>query len=279
MSAFYPFLHHLSGFDLWVRKTLWRREWLSTPVFLPGESQGQSNLVGYSPWGCKELSRTEQLTLFSITYYSHPLGQIIWSLGALVPPVRWKSFLHEIFVRLKSTHLRYLVSGISAAKKRKNVHCGLHIAVAVVESPSCVRLFVTPCYPYYLLYSRYYQITIGNILSIIYMYIYLYISFQTGNTNQHFGVFFTLWWFLCFYVSLVYKGEGNGNSLQYSCLENSMDGATWLATVHGVAKSRTRLSDFNFFLSIVPFGGGNGNPLQCSCLENPMEWRAWWGTV
>ena len=120
------------------------KEWLSTPVFLPGESQGQSNLVGYSPWGCKELSRTEQLTLFSITYYSHPLGQIIWSLGALVPPVRWKSFLHEIFVRLKSTHLRYLVSGISAAKKRKNVHCGLHIAVAVVESPSCVRLFVTP---------------------------------------------------------------------------------------------------------------------------------------
>ena len=39
-------------------------------------------------------------------------------------------------------------------------------------------------------------------------------------------------------------GEGNGNSLQYSCLENSMDGGAWLATVHGVAKSWTRLSDF-----------------------------------
>ena len=38
-------------------------------------------------------------------------------------------------------------------------------------------------------------------------------------------------------------GEGNGNSLQYSCLENLTDGA-WLATVHGVAKSQTRLSDF-----------------------------------
>ena len=38
-------------------------------------------------------------------------------------------------------------------------------------------------------------------------------------------------------------GEGNGYPLQYSCLENPMDGAAWRATVHGVAKSRTRLSD------------------------------------
>ena len=37
-----------------------------------------------------------------------------------------------------------------------------------------------------------------------------------------------------------------GNPLQYSCLENSMDGEAWWAIVHGVAKSRTRLSDFIF---------------------------------
>ena len=41
-------------------------------------------------------------------------------------------------------------------------------------------------------------------------------------------------------------GEGNGNPLQYSCLENPMDGGAWQATVHGVAKSRTWLSDFTF---------------------------------
>ena len=41
-------------------------------------------------------------------------------------------------------------------------------------------------------------------------------------------------------------GEGNGTPLQYSCLENPMDGGAWWATVHGVAKSRTRLSDFTF---------------------------------
>ena len=39
-------------------------------------------------------------------------------------------------------------------------------------------------------------------------------------------------------------GEGNGNPLQYSCLENPMDRGAWWATVHGVTKSRTRLSDF-----------------------------------
>ena len=40
--------------------------------------------------------------------------------------------------------------------------------------------------------------------------------------------------------------EGNGNPLQYSCLENPMDGGAWQAAVHGVTKSQTRLSDFTF---------------------------------
>ena len=42
------------------------------------------------------------------------------------------------------------------------------------------------------------------------------------------------------------SGEGNGNPLQYSCLENPMDRGAWWAPVHGVAKSRTRLSDSTF---------------------------------
>ena len=41
-------------------------------------------------------------------------------------------------------------------------------------------------------------------------------------------------------------GEGNGNPLQYSCLENPMDGGAWWATVHRVTKSQTRLSDFTY---------------------------------
>ena len=41
-------------------------------------------------------------------------------------------------------------------------------------------------------------------------------------------------------------GEGNGNPLQYSCLENPMDGGAWQAAVHGVTKTWARLSDFMF---------------------------------
>ena len=47
-------------------------------------------------------------------------------------------------------------------------------------------------------------------------------------------------------VSSTILGEGNGTPLQHSCLENPMDGGAWWAAVHGVAKSRTRLSNFTF---------------------------------
>ena len=47
-------------------------------------------------------------------------------------------------------------------------------------------------------------------------------------------------------------GEGNSNPLQYSCLENPMDTGAWWATVHGVTKSRTRLSDFPWSWSRIP---------------------------
>ena len=88
-------------------------------------------------------------------------------------------------------------------------------------------------------------------------------------------------------------GEGNGNPLQYSCLENPMDGGAWQAIVHGVTNSQTRLSDFTFRASLVaqrlkrlpamretwvrslgwedPLEKVNGNPLQYSCLENSMD--------
>ena len=47
------------GFDLWVKKIPWRKAWQPTPVFLPGKYHGQRSLVGYIPWGCKELDMTE----------------------------------------------------------------------------------------------------------------------------------------------------------------------------------------------------------------------------
>ena len=72
--------------------------------------------------------------------------------------------------------------------------------------------------------------------------------------SLHLGLYF------CFankIICIIFLGEGNGNPLQYSRLENLMDGGAWQAVVHRVAKSRTRLSDFTF---TFPF----------------MQWRRKW---
>ena len=50
------------GFNSWIGKIPWRREWLPTVVFLPREFHGQKNPAGYSPWGRKESDMTEWLT-------------------------------------------------------------------------------------------------------------------------------------------------------------------------------------------------------------------------
>ena len=51
-------------FNPWGGKIPWRREWLPTPAFLPGEPHGQRSLVGYSPWGRKESGTTEATFFF-----------------------------------------------------------------------------------------------------------------------------------------------------------------------------------------------------------------------
>ena len=65
-------------------------------------------------------------------------------------------------------------------------------------------------------------------------------------------------------------GGGHVNPSQYSCLENPMDRGAWRATLHGVTKSRTQLSNFHFQQTL---------PLQYSCLENPMDRGVWWAAV
>ena len=67
----------------------------------------------------------------------------------------------------------------------------------------------------------------------------------------------------------VFVREGNGTPLQYSCLENPMNG--------GAARSQTRLSDFTFTFHFHALE--KGNSLQCSCLENPRDGGAWWASV
>ena len=73
-------------------------------------------------------------------------------------------------------------------------------------------------------------------------------------------------------------GEGNGTPLQYSCLENPMDGGAWWAAVHGVAKSRTRLRDFTF---TFPF---HALEKEMATHSSVLVWRipgtgAWWAAI
>ena len=69
-------------------------------------------------------------------------------------------------------------------------------------------------------------------------------------------------------------GEGNGNPLQYSCLENPMGrGAGW-ATVHGVAKSRTRLSDFTLMTAAaMETGDGETELMAKGCGGRGERWQ------
>ena len=64
--------------DRCVRKILWRREWQSTPVFLPGESLGQRSPAGYTPWDRKESDTTERLAV--PLFASDPCG-VRWVAG------------------------------------------------------------------------------------------------------------------------------------------------------------------------------------------------------
>ena len=76
--------------------------------------------------------------------------------------------------------------------------------------------------------------------------------------------------------SIPFFREGNGNPLQYFCLENPADRGVWWAPVHGVTQSRTQLKCLSMHVCI---GEGHGNPLQYSCLENPRDRGAWWVAV
>ena len=70
--------HRRPGFHPWVGKTLWRREWRPSPVFLPGESHGQRSLVGYSLWGLErvrhDLATKQQYALGLSILYSVPVA-------------------------------------------------------------------------------------------------------------------------------------------------------------------------------------------------------------
>ena len=75
------------------------------------------------------------------------------------------------------------------------------------------------------------------------------------------------------------EGEGNGTSLQYSCLENPMDGGAWWAVVHVVAKSRRRLSDFTFTFHFHTLEKEMATRSIVLAWRIPGTGGAWWAAV
>ena len=74
-------------------------------------------------------------------------------------------------------------------------------------------------------------------------------------------------------------GEGNGNPLQYSCLENPMDGGASWAAVHGVTKSRTRLRDFTFTFHFHALEKEMATHSSVVAWRIPGAGEAWWAAV
>ena len=74
-------------------------------------------------------------------------------------------------------------------------------------------------------------------------------------------------------------GEGEGTPLQYSCLENPMDGGGLVGCSPWGLKESDTTERLHFHFSLSCIGEVNGNPLQCSCLENPRDGGAWWAAI
>ena len=73
-------------------------------------------------------------------------------------------------------------------------------------------------------------------------------------------------------------GEGNGTPLQYSCLENPIDGGAWWAAVHGVTRSRTQLSDFTFTFTFMHWRR-KWQPTPVFLPGESQGGVAWWAAV
>ena len=90
--------------DPWVGKIPWRREWLHTPVFLPGESHRHRSLAGHSPWGRKESDTTEQLSLL---FFSLSVRRTVWgeSLVVLLPvcSLTFRTYDRKLWQLLEAT--------------------------------------------------------------------------------------------------------------------------------------------------------------------------------
>ena len=115
--------HKTCRFDPWIGKIPWRRKWQPTPIFLPGESHGQRSLVGYSPWGHKELDTTERLSTHAYTSQSESAGCTGFSkikIELLTSLKRW--FFKVLIITQRSLKMQSRESAQLPTCKRASSH-------------------------------------------------------------------------------------------------------------------------------------------------------------
>ena len=214
------------GFNPWVRKIPWRRAWQSTRVFLPGGSHGQRTLVGYSPWGHDWVTNTFTFTQLLKLLISLLKSLHIRGYGFRVWQKTWVSLLKSVLEKCEVSHQSY-------------IH---HMNIWVYE---CIELCV--CVYIYIHTHTYRSEKAMAPHSSTFAWKIPWTEEPGGLQSMGSLESDTTEW-LHFNFSLSCIGEGNGNPLQYSCLENPKERGAWQATVHGVTTEWLTVA-----LSTIPF--------------------------
>ena len=190
------------SFQIWVPQHIWqRRQWHPTPILLPGKSHGWRSLVGCSPWGCEESDTTEWL------HFDFSLSCIGEGNGnpfqcSCLENPRDEGACWAAIYGIAQSWTR--LKRLSSSSSSMGV--GMEKASAPHSSTLAWKIPRTE--------------EPGRLQSM-------------GSQRVRYDWATSL--------SLSCTGEGNGNPLQCSCLENPRDGGAWWAAIYGVAQSRTQL--------------------------------------
>jgi len=111
-------------FDPWVGKIPWRREWLPSPVFLPGEFHGLWSLVGYSPWGSQKVGQNWVTTTFTFYIYNKPYEVSLENIST--PPFTDRALKRVNFLSRVTWHT--------------TAHCGLQSSMRPTGPPFLAHL-------------------------------------------------------------------------------------------------------------------------------------------
>ena len=187
------------GFGPWVRKIPWRREWQPSPVFLPGESHGQRNLVGHRPWSHKELDPTELLTL---SFWLKEAGTLLDILKGIQCPVFRAAFTFWLDIK-RAKQTRQWIKSLDFLPSPGQFHGpGQHFCCNH-GTGRCLRL------SYLIPLTLKWGITDFN------LGLPWWVSGKESTYNTGISVSIP--------GSGRSPGEGNGDPLQYPCLGNPMD--------------------------------------------------------